>query len=33
VALRLARKRPRLRPIWDSVVAAVTDTVAAATLR
>lgn len=23
----LARKRPRLRPIWDSVVAAVTDTV------
>lgn len=25
----LARKRPRLRPIWDSVVAAVTDTVPA----
>jgi hypothetical protein len=25
----LARKRPRLRPIWDSVVAAVTDTVQA----
>jgi Family of unknown function (DUF6308) len=24
----LARKRPRLRPIWDSVVAAVTDTIA-----
>ncbi|MGC5379339.1 DUF6308 family protein [Micromonospora sp. DT68] len=25
----LARKRPRLRPIWDTVVAAVTDTVSA----